>query len=99
VLLEALGDAVALGHLVTFLPRGGSFQTRPMNRRRCDRRSDSKEDSSMDTATAPVLVTGGTGTLGRPGVPRPRDAGHVADSVGTSAATTASRPERREVSA
>jgi hypothetical protein len=52
----------------------------------------------MDTATAPVLATGGTGTLGRPGVPRPRDARHVADSVGT-AATTAARQERREVSA
>lgn len=50
----------------------------------------------MDTATRPVLVTAGTGTLGRPRVPRPRDARRGADSVGA-AATTAARQERREV--
>jgi hypothetical protein len=52
-------------------------------RRRCDRPSpDSEEDSSMDNAMEPsaerkgrILVTGGTGTLGRLVVPRLRDAG------------------------
>jgi uncharacterized protein YbjT (DUF2867 family) len=67
VLLEALGQ---LGHLVTFLSRGRSA---PIDRRNAAGVTDTQEGRTMDT-TSPILVTGGTGTLGRLVVPRLRDA-------------------------
>ena len=58
---------------VTFLRRVVVIN-RPAERRRCDRRG------RQSTTQTPILVTGGTGTLGRLVVPRLRDAGAACGS-------------------